>query len=349
MDRTPRFLIVGQGLAGAVLAHTLEQRGCDFLLVDKDDPSSASRIAAGMWNPIVFKRVTLAWKAVELLEVALPFYQDWSDQLGGGMFHQKEVWRIFPDRDSAEHFAFRADQMGFEEFLQSEGVDIPDHVKAEHGVGKVLGGGFLAIKSILDAQRYRLKQSGRLVEAGFDEQQLEMEHSAIRWQDERFDFVVFCRGYREGSSALWGHLPFKPTKGEVLTIRCPGLALEDIVNNGKYLVPLGDDLFKVGATYDWSQLDTKTTADGLEEMLEKIRSLTDLSFEVVEHLAGIRPTISDRQPLVGRHPDNDRLAILNGLGTRGVMAAPWLAAQLCDNLLHGQDLNREIDIRRFSK
>ena len=64
--------------------------------------------------------------------------------------------------------------------------------------------------------------------------------------------------------------------------------------------------------------------------------------------AGIRPTVKDRRPMVGVHSEYKELVVLNGLGTRGVMIAPTVAKNLFNHLEKAEDLDAEIDIKRFT-
>ena len=84
-------------------------------------------------------------------------------------------------------------------------------------------------------------------------------------------------------------------------------------------------------------------------MYNNCRCLITVPFDVVDHIAGVRPTTGDRRPLVGVHPYYKQLCILNGLGTRGVMAAPMFASHLFDLIEKQQPLLKEIDILRFPK
>ena len=72
-------------------------------------------------------------------------------------------------------------------------------------------------------------------------------------------------------------------------------------------------------------------------------------YEIVDHVAGVRPTVSDRKPLVGRHPGYDRVFILNGFGSRGVLIGPYVAQQLYKFIANDIPLDKEIDIHRFTK
>jgi flavin-dependent dehydrogenase len=60
---TVDYFIIGQGLAGTSVARRIEQAGKSVLVIDDGLKSSSSLVAAGMWNPIVFKRLNKSWKA----------------------------------------------------------------------------------------------------------------------------------------------------------------------------------------------------------------------------------------------------------------------------------------------
>jgi glycine/D-amino acid oxidase-like deaminating enzyme len=114
-------------------------------------------------------------------------------------------------------------------------------------------------------------------------------------------------------------------------------------------MPLGKDLYKIGATFNWADKTNVPSKEGRQELVDKLKTVINCPFEIVEHEAGIRPTTGDRRPLLGVHKDNSRLGILNGLGTRGVMIAPLMAKKLFQFLENDVPLDREIDIRRFKQ
>jgi len=70
---------------------------------------------------------------------------------------------------------------------------------------------------------------------------------------------------------------------------------------------------------------------------------------VVNQLAGIRPTVTDRRPLVGQHPKYKNLYVLNGFGSRGVLIAPFASLQLLNSIETGSTIHSEMDISRFTK
>jgi hypothetical protein len=66
--------IIGWGLAGATLAWQLHFRNQKFVVHDSGKNYS-TRVAAGLVNPIVFKRLTKSWNADLLMPYSVEFYQ----------------------------------------------------------------------------------------------------------------------------------------------------------------------------------------------------------------------------------------------------------------------------------
>ncbi|WP_300665515.1 FAD-dependent oxidoreductase, partial [Fluviicola sp.] len=138
-------------------------------------------------------------------------------------------------------------------------------------------------------------------------------------------------------------------KGELLVIQSDTIYSAESLNRKCFLLPLGNGQFKVGSTYVWNTDNTDPTEEGKQTISENLRSITTESYEITEHRAGVRPTVLDRRPLVGKHPEFPKMVIANGLGTKGFMLAPLVTHELIDHLLHGAPLNPECDIVRFQK
>ena len=110
---------------------------------------------------------------------------------------------------------------------------------------------------------------------------------------------------------------------------------------------MGNDLYKVGATFNWTDKTSDATQEGRDELVEKLDKVINTPYEIIDQSAGIRPTVSGRRPLVGIHPKHPKLAVLNGLGTRGVMIGPSVAKELYNFLEDQIALDSEIDCSRF--
>jgi glycine/D-amino acid oxidase-like deaminating enzyme len=150
------------------------------------------------------------------------------------------------------------------------------------------------------------------------------------------------------ANPFFKYLPLDGTKGELFIIRAPDLDLDVIINTSVFILPLGNDLFKVGATYNWEDKSNTPTEEGKQELVERIKEIISCDFEIVKHFAGVRPTVKDRRPLIGTHAKYKNIHILNGLGTRGVMLAPALALDLYASIEEGKPLEKAVDIKRYN-
>jgi glycine/D-amino acid oxidase-like deaminating enzyme len=143
-------------------------------------------------------------------------------------------------------------------------------------------------------------------------------------------------------------LPFAPNKGEALIIKVPGLPNKNIYKNNISVVPWDDDLFWVGASYEWSFNDVLPTQSFREKMIQNLDQFMQLPYEVVDHVTGIRPANSQRRPFVGVHPQYSQLAICNGMGTKGCSLAPFFTHQLREHLETGTPIEPEANLERFA-
>ena len=137
-------------------------------------------------------------------------------------------------------------------------------------------------------------------------------------------------------------------KGEILTIHAPGLTEDFILNKKVFVLPVGNHRFKVGSTYDWEDLTEQPTELGKRSIVERLERLINVDYTTENHQAGIRPTMIDRRPVIGFHPVYKNLAVFNGLGTKGVMLAPYFAKEMLIKLTNkNYSVHKEVDINRF--
>ncbi|MSP85774.1 MAG: FAD-dependent oxidoreductase, partial [Flavobacteriaceae bacterium] len=203
--------------------------------------------------------------------------------------------------------------------------------------------------TLLDSYKEYLKETNQILEETFDYNVLIFQSYCIEYKNIKAKHIIFAEGFGMHSNPFFNHLPLHGTKGELFIIKAPNLDLDVIINTSVFILPIGNHLFKVGATYNWKDKTNIPTEEGKSELLSRINEIIDCKFEIIEHFAGVRPTVRDRKPLVGTHTKFSRLHILNGLGTRGVMLAPSMAKALFESIENQKPLDNEIDIQRFIK
>ncbi len=159
--------------------------------------------------------------------------------------------------------------------------------------------------------------------------------------------IVFSEGSFLPQNPYFNYLPMREAKGELLLIKVPDLDIDFTLKSGVFMVPYGNNLYIVGATYNWEDKSFEPTQKAQEEIEKKLKKFLHLPYQIIDYKIGIRPTIKDRRPLLGKHPKYPNLAVLNGLGTRGIIIAPSIAQALYDNLENDKPILKEMDCQRF--
>ena len=215
------------------------------------------------------------------------------------------------------------------------------------GFGEVLETGRIDVKPLMDAYKEDLLKKNLFFETDFDYSSLKILDDGIAYQSINAKHIVFAEGFGVTKNPYFNNLPLVPAKGELLIIHAPNLKINYVLKASAFLIPLGDDLYIVGATYEWKDLSHAVSDSAREQLLDKLKKLINCEYEVVNQVAGIRPTVKDRRPLVGRHEIHKNMYVLNGLGTRGVMIGPYVANQLYNFIENAIPLDIEIHITRF--
>lgn len=341
------FLIVGAGLAGISFAETAIINSKSFIVIN-DDSQNSSMVAAGLYNPVILKRFSLSQDAAVHLEYMVPFYETVYNRIGVKFDYLLPVYRKFASVEEQNNWFQSADKPALEPFLLPE-IQYNQYASlpAPFGFGKVLHTGYVDTAALLDGYREYLRSSECLLSDTFDHSQLVVEDDHILYKGILARHIIFAEGFGIHSNPYFNHLPLDGTKGELLLIKAPDLKLDVAVNASIFILPVGNDIYKVGATYEWYDKTAVPTQAGKQELLEKLNELITCDYEVLEHLAGIRPTVKDRKPLIGTHPEHKNVHLLNGLGTRGVMLGPSLAKELYESILTGVPVRREVGLQRF--
>ncbi|GAA5497362.1 tRNA 5-methylaminomethyl-2-thiouridine biosynthesis bifunctional protein MnmC [Rubritalea halochordaticola] len=339
------FLIVGQGLAGSALAMAMLRRGKKILMVDRADPDAASRVAAGLVTTLAGKGMNPAWRQAEYLPEAMEYYAALEERSGKKLFHAKPVLRLFADKKEREKFGRKQEEVSEWVGSADPSIDLSTLHGEEEGF-EMARGGRLDTKAYLGVVRDLLEAGGSYLQADFDPADLELREDSVVWKDVKAERLILCQGYW-GLDAGWlSQVQHRSAKGQMLTVRSEELASDRIINRNGWMVPLGDGLWRTGATYEWDELLSGVSAEGRAELEQKIRSLVKVDFEVLEHEAGVRPIVNRSQPIIGMHPELERLGFFNGLGSKGVITAPSVAEHFAGFLCGENELDPELDLNR---
>jgi len=289
--------VIGFGLAGACVALQLQRAGHEVRVID-DGRAGSSMMAAGLVNPVAGRNFEPSWEVKEAWEVALPFYEE----LGEGLFQEVPIRRLWRDKKDRAKFETKREML--ERWIAK--VD-------EHGVTWKGGGWLDCPKFLAQARKVFLKRGGEIFEKPQGGKQ------------------IWCAGAPGLLRGDFEGVAHRSAKGEILTVEVPGWDEERILNRNGWVIPIGGDRYRVGATYEWDDLESGPTAEGRAKVEELLRTFTTRDFKVIDHVAGIRPIIERSRPVVIYQEGKGWM--VNGLGSKGVIYAPRVGLEMVERMM----------------
>lgn len=343
------YIVVGAGLAGIAFVETALSNNKKVLVFDNNSQNS-TKIAAGLYNPVVLKRFSEVDNAQNQLTYLTEFYKQIEKRCTIQLDFKLPILRKFFSAEEQNNWFAAADKVNLAPFLSlTIAKQTFPFIDSPFGFGVVLQTGYVATGTLLETYHDYLTSHQMLRTEAFDYDAIIHLENAIDYKNIQTKHIVFAEGFGLHANPFFNYLPLDGTKGELLIIKAPNLQLDVILNSSVFILPLGNDYYKVGATYNWKDKTCLPTPQGRKEIEERLRELVSCEFEIISHQAGVRPTVRDRKPLVGTHSKYKRLHVLNGLGTRGVMIGPTVAKNLFDSIENQVPLSATISIKRFEK
>ncbi len=343
------YLIVGQGLAGSLLAFEFYRLGKTFLVIDNPEQQKASNVAAGLINPVGFKRMTKSWMVDEAFPQMETTFKSLEKLLNDKFYYPSEIQRILT-KDETLIWKEKAISNKLESYLNPE-IQSPDadqSIHSPYGIGQVITGGKLNIQKLIAAFAGFLHNNSLLRKEYFDFNCLNIHSGLVNYKEISAEKLIFCEGAAVSKNPYFNAIKFKHSKGEILELEIPDLKIHQIISGDVFLMPIAENQYKVGATYSWDNLDWETSENARIELTDKLHRMLSLNYLITSQKAGIRPTTNDRKPVMGFHPDFLQIGIFNGLGPRGILLGPYFARQFSEYISgHSFFIHPEVNISRY--
>lgn len=341
------YLIIGQGIAGSILAYQLLQKERSVLLIDSGLINSSTYVAAGVMNPLVLKRFTLTWRAQEFIDFNRLFYKEAESFFDEKFFYEVPLYKLIQSEDEKKFWQHRIIKAELEDFMEEELIPAPKTIKPaqDYCLGKVKQTAWLDTKVFLESFRNYLAKHEMLIEDKVDYALIEKN----QYKEIEFNKIVFCEGSGAIHNPALEKIPFRRNKGDLITITSNELQTNDMFKKQAFILPVGNKQFKVGATYDIDFEDEKPSEEKRDELKKQLENITKAKYSLVKHESGIRPAMIDRRPILGKCKNAENQYVFNGLGSRGCFMAPKLATEMVDLMEKGKAIPKTYNIERFNK
>ena len=341
------FIIVGQGIVGTLLAFFLLKENKNILVIDKNIPGASSLHASGIINPITGRRFAKSWLIDTLLPFAKETYKELEVVLNKKLIHEIEFCKLI---NSTKDDNDLAADMGVSDYLpyfpvQEKTFLNPAYFNTPLGTYKIKEGIRLEIVLLINEYKNYLISNNCFLNELFNYDLLNLENSTYR--NIQFDKIIFCQGFANIHNPFFDDIKIIPNKGEYIIVKTkiPHQLPYTITSNG-IVSPLNDNTFYVGATYEWVGEDTSTSASATKHLREVFENVCNLDYEICSQGVALRPAIQARKPIMGLHQKYPQLGMLNGMGTKGTMLAPYFAHHFSRFLLYNEPLDMQIAIKK---
>lgn len=347
------LIVIGAGLAGSAMAWQAHWRGLSVAIIDRLDAQTSSKVAAGLVTPITGARAAASWRWKDFYSAANFFYRHVERTVGSAFWHVEPALRVF--HNQAEQELFLAKWIGKERDAGPESIRAtliagsnPSGLKTPYNMCSMEPASRLdTIPYLAETKHYfegidafhgfHLQCDRDIV---FESMRLEypVRISALQLAGKR---VAFCQGIAAGENRYFADLPLHPARGDILLVKSPGVDCDRVIHHDAWAVPMGENRYLVGATYDRVSLhDAAIPIDEKgprfrDELKLRWESVTEGTFQggqhtVLEQRWAVRPASYDRHPLIGPHDVHANAFCLNGLGSKGTLMAPRLAEMALD-------------------
>lgn len=346
------YIIVGQGLAGSLLALRLLEQGHRIVVVDDAYRHSSSTVAAGLINPVTGQRLVKAAGTEQWLSAARQCYEGLEQRYGKSLFYESPMLRLLKTQRELDYLHRRSEDPDYQVYLQTGEASIPlqGMLKEGYTLCHQLQTAYLDTRALLQLVREVLLEQQALLIQRFDYQNLRVLDDGVAYEDYQAATLIFCEGAMAMRNPWFGYLPFQVAKGEILSLKAMPELPQSIIHGGSaWLLPRADGSWRLGASYQPGVLNYEPAPQVREQLLQRAADLfrTPPALEVIGQGAGVRPNTLDKQPFLGRHPQHPSLAIFNGFGSRGSLMIPWYVECFSRFLSRGGGLPDNADIRRY--
>lgn len=345
-------LIVGQGIAGSNLAFELLSRGKKVAIIDEGWSGAACLVAAGALNPITGKRLVKSWRSDAALPYAKDFYSNLQKKFGAKFYCDRDILQLCKSAEEAELWRSRRADEAYAPFLGGwiKPGSLPN-LNDKFGGFLIRQAAWVEAPKVMELYRKHFLGLGILRLEKFDFSRLKICADFIRYGEINAKRLIFCDGWRAVDNPYFSWLPYRPARGEILTLRCGEDFGENIIHREKWLMKCGESLYRCGSTWDRESFrKAGPTDEGKAEIVRALPSIIkDAKFEAVRHESGSRPCTATTRPHLGSHPKFKNVYSFNGFGSKGYSLSPYFARHFADWLFGEAELDKEADLSRHVK
>ena len=168
------YIIVGSGLAGIAFSEVALQNN-KTIFVFNDQSQNSSKIAGGLYNPVILKRFSEVWKADEQLDLLFPFYRNLEDKLQIKLDYKLPLLRKFYSVEEQNNWFTASDKPNLSKFLSTNLISKKlSFIDSPFNFGEVLFSGYVDTALLVKSYKSFLINLKLYQEETFDHSELKI-------------------------------------------------------------------------------------------------------------------------------------------------------------------------------
>lgn len=341
------YIIVGGGISGCVLSYTLMKYGASVVMYDLPNENISSSVAAGLWNPVVLKRMKKVWKADEMMEELHEVYPDIERWTNASFLESIDIRRVFASVAEQNNWLELTDSPALSKYLHGDLENLPEGIIGAYSSGKMKGTGRLQVNTFIAAVQLKLSELESLQNVRFDWNKVKRNSEGVSYKGLHAHAIISCEGTQMalGRDSLQQN-GFAPVKGELIRAKLDKGLVGECIHQKHFMLSEGKNEVSIGATYAWEGFESGPTKEKKQVLKQHLDNVWEGSFEIIDQISGVRPATKDRRPMVGPH-SLQHTWVFSGMGSRAVLMAPYLAKVLVEHFFYGSELLEECLPQRF--
>lgn len=363
MDSTVDVAILGAGISGLSSADACINKNKKCAVFDLSEPGEGTSGAPGMLvNAATGRRAKKTWHAelgYRSVYSLLSRAENFSNE---EFFETNTVLRPGLTQKLAEDFQRSIEKYiwpeGWIEWIDREQVNKKyPYINNEYGALLIKNGITVNGRMFIKACSKYLQSMGMQAHYGEEPDYQYIDGKWIISTNSKArivaDYLIDARGYYLTQSENWEFIPFHNIKGQTATFfYSDPLPLSTSISSLGYMAFMNKKpkQLTVGSTYEHDFHSLETDSEGLKYLIEKLENtLPDYSenYDSVKQWSGVRTTVPDRKPVIGRHPEISKLFVIGALGSKGLLLGSYVANELVSHIFDDKEIDREISSSRF--
>jgi len=272
------YIIVGLGLAGIAFAEELIEANKSFVIYENNSQTSSS-VAGGVYNPVILKRFNAVWNAHQQILTSKPFYKSLEEKLNVKLDYKFSIKKAFTSVGDENNWFIALDKPTLSHYMNPVvSKEKIDGVIGNNGFGELRGTGRIDTALLIKSYREYIDKSGKLISDTFNYTELTITDEGVSYQNINASRIVFSEGFGITKNPFFNHLPLNEAKGETITIHAPDLKIDFLLKSSAFVMPLGDDCYKVGATFNWTDKTCNPTKEARQELEDKLKNVITVPY-----------------------------------------------------------------------